>query len=101
MTFIKDIYERFKVKFKIWTEDGTCTSTFTWKHISTLAVKAIYLNELLETLYNGEEIDSGDGWFIVYCIGQARLVGDFLKIYEDSEEEKFSVPGGGLEEECN
>lgn len=64
MTLIKNIYGRFKVKFKIWTEDGTCTSTFTRRNISILAFEAIYLNEWLETLYNGEEVDPGDGWFV-------------------------------------
>ncbi|VVA36241.1 Hypothetical predicted protein [Prunus dulcis] len=63
MAFIKDISGRFDVKFKIWIDDGTCTSIFTRRHIRTLVVKAIYLNEWLETLYNGEEVDPEDGWF--------------------------------------
>lgn len=63
MTFVKDISRRFIVKFKIWMEDGTCTSIFTRRHIRTLVVEAIYLNEWLETLYNGEEVNPKDSWF--------------------------------------
>lgn len=52
LTFIKDISGRFNVKFKMWTKNGICTSIFTQRYLSTLAVKAIHLNKCLETIYN-------------------------------------------------